>query len=126
MNAITSTPLRTLIAAVILSALAVSVPTVSSAEEGASLPHVTVKFADLDASSSQGAAALYRRIRSTANSICWRMSDSNEAFKSNKDACLQKVIADAVIKVNEPALSAVFASEYGVAAPMVLAAAGVR
>ena len=54
------------------------------------------------------------------------MYDSNEAYKLNKDACLKKVIADAVIKVNEPALSAVFASKYGVSAPVVLAAAGAR
>jgi len=37
-----------------------------------------------------------------------------------------KVIADAVTRVNEPALSAVFASKYGVSAPVVLAAAGTR
>jgi hypothetical protein len=39
---------------------------------------------------------------------------------------LQKVIGDAVIKVNRPALSAVFASKFGVSPPMVLAAAKAR
>jgi hypothetical protein len=47
-------------------------------------------------------------------------------FGLNKDACLQKVIADAVTKVNEPALSAFFASKYGVSAPVALAATDER
>jgi UrcA family protein len=34
---------------------------------------VVVKFADLDVSTSQGAAALYRRIKRAAGSVCWRM-----------------------------------------------------
>ena len=70
--------------------------------------------------------ALYRRIHSAADNVCWRMYNSDAAYKWNKDACLQKVIADAVTKVNQPALSAVFASKYGVSAPVVLAAARTR
>ena len=126
MNTITSTPLRTLVAGAILSALALSVATVSSAEERTTPPQVVVKFGDLEVATSQGAGALYRRIHSAAVDVCWRMYESNEAYKLNKDACLKKVIADAVIKVNEPALSAVFASKYGVSAPVVLAVAEAR
>lgn len=126
MNAITSSPLRTLIAGAVLSALALGFATASRAEEGAAAPKVIVKFADLDVSTSQGAMALYRRIHGAAANVCWRMYESNEVYKLNKDACLQKVIADAVAKVNEPAVSAVFASKYGVSAPVVLAAAGTR
>jgi UrcA family protein len=126
MNTITSTSLRTLVAGAILSALALSFATTSSAEERTTPPQVIVKFGDLDVSTSQGAGTLYRRIHIAAENVCWRMYDSNEAYTLNKDACLKKVIADAVIKVNEPALSAVFASKYGVSAPVVLAAAGAR
>jgi hypothetical protein len=54
------------------------------------------------------------------------MHDSNEEYMLTKDVCLQKVIADAVINVNKPALLAVFTSKYGVSAPVVLAAAGTR
>ena len=126
MNTISSTPLRTLIAGAILSALAFSLPTVSSAEEGTTPPQVIVKFADLDVSTAQGAQALYGRIHSAADDVCWRMYQSSAAYRLYKDACLQKVIADAVTKVNEPALSAVFASKYSVSAPVVVAAAGTR
>jgi len=126
MNAITSTPLRTLLAGAILSTLAFSFATVSRADDGTAPPQVIVKFADLDVSTSKGAAALYGRIHSAAVDVCSRMYLIEQAYKWHKDACLQKVIADAVIKVNSPALSAVFASKYGVSPPMVLAAAGTR
>jgi UrcA family protein len=126
MKTITSTSLRTLLAGAMLSALAFSFATVSSAGEGTTPPQVVVKFADLDLSTSQGAAALYGRIRGAAEDVCSRMYISTEAYRRHKDVCLQKLIADAVNKVNEPALSAVFASKYGISAPVVLAAAETR
>jgi UrcA family protein len=128
MNTITSTTRRTLVAGAILSALALSFATVACAHEGTTSPQVIVKFADLDVSSSQGAQALYRRIHGAAEKVCWRMylRESDETYKLNKYDCLQKVIADAVIKVNQPALYAVFTSKYGVSPPVVLAAAGAR
>jgi UrcA family protein len=126
MNTITSRSLRTLTAGAILSALAMCFASVSSAEEDATPPQVIVKFADLDVSTAAGAMALYRRINGAAEDVCSRMYVSTEAYRHYKNACLQKVIADAVNKVNEPALSAVFASQYGISAPVVLAAAGTR
>ena len=65
-QSITSTPLRTLVAGVILSALALGFAPVSSAEEGATPPQVIVKYGDLDVSTSKGAAALYGRIHGAA------------------------------------------------------------
>ena len=123
MNTITSTSFRTLVAGAILSALAFSFATVSRAGDGASPPQVVVKFADLDTSTSQGAAALYRRINGAAIDVCSRMYVLELAYKLHKDACLQTVIGDAVTKANRPALSAVFASKFGVSPPIVLAAA---
>jgi UrcA family protein len=126
MNTITSTSFRAVVAGTILSALAISFATVSGADERTTVPQVRVSYADLDVSSAQGAAVLYRRIQGAAGNVCWRMYSSTEAYKLSKDACLQKVISDAVSKVNAPALSAVFASKYGVSAPVVVAAAGAR
>jgi UrcA family protein len=126
MNTITSTPLRTLVAGAILSALAFSFATVSSADERTTPPQVIVKFGDLDLSTSQGAVALYARIHSAAVNVCSRVYDSDLAYKLNKDACLQEVIADAVTHVNQPGLSAVFASKYRTPQPAVVAAAEAR
>jgi UrcA family protein len=122
MNTIPSTSLRTLVAGAILSALVFSIATVSSAEEHTTPPQVVVKFADLDLSTAQGAVALYGRIRGAADDVCSRMYISTEAYRRHKDVCLQKLIADAVNKVNQPSLSAVYASKYSVSAPMVVAA----
>jgi UrcA family protein len=126
MNTIISTPLRTLVAGAILGALAFSFATVSSADERTTLPHVTVKFGDLDVSTSQGAAALYGRIRSAAGNVCSRMYAGDLLYSLEKDACLHKAIGDAVIKINRPALSAVFASKYRAPQRVVLAAAEAR
>ena len=126
MNTTTSTPLRTLVAGAILSALALSFATVSNADDGTTPPQVIVKFGDLDVSTSKGAVALYGRIHSAALDVCSRMYVSEVAYLFHKNECLQKVIADAVIKVNRPALSAVFASKFGVSPPVVLAAAEAR
>jgi len=123
MNTISSTPLRTLVAGAILSALAFSFATVSHADDGTAPPQVIVKFADLDVSTSQGAATLYSRIRGAAANVCSQMYVDKQSYNWHGNACLQKVIGDAVIKVNRPALSAVFASKFGVSAPVVLAAA---
>jgi UrcA family protein len=125
MNTITSTPLRTLVAGALLGALALSFASVSSAEEDTTPPQAVVKYTDLDVSTSQGAAILYGRIHSAATSVCWRMYNNEAAFRRHKDVCLQQVIADAVTKVDQPALSAVFASKYGTART-ILAAAGTR
>jgi UrcA family protein len=126
MNTTTSTALRTLVAGAALSALAFSFATVSRADDDTAPPQVIVKYADLDVSTAPGAAALYRRIDGAAEQVCSRMYTSTDAYRRHKNACLQQVIADAVTKVNEPALSAVFASKYGIAQPAVLAAAGTR
>jgi UrcA family protein len=126
MNPITSTPLHTLAAGAILSALAFTFATVSRADDGTAPPQVIVKFADLNVSTPQGAETLYRRIHGAAVDVCSRMYVIEQAYKWHKNACLQKVIGDAVIKVNRPALSAVFASKFALSPPMVLAAARTR
>jgi UrcA family protein len=123
MNTITSPPLRTLVAGAILSALALSFATVSSADERARPPQVIVKFGDLDLSTSQGALALYGRIHNAAVNVCWRVHDSELGYMLNKGACERQAIADAVTHINQPGLSAVFASKYRTPQPTVLAAA---
>jgi UrcA family protein len=125
-QSITSAAVHTLVAGAILSALTLGFTSVSSAVEVIPPPQVIVKFADLDVSTSPGAVALYGRIHGAADDVCSRMYTSTEAYRRHKDACLRKVIADAVTRVNKPALSAVFASKYGVSAPVVLAAVGNR
>jgi UrcA family protein len=125
MKIIPSTPLRTLAAGAIISALALSFASVCSANEDATPPQVIVKFADLDLSTPQGALALYGRIQSAADNVCLRVL-SDAAYRLHKYACEQILIGDAVTRVNRPVLSAVFAYKHGMPQPAVLAAAATR
>jgi UrcA family protein len=107
------TGLRGLIATAIFGALALSFSAVSAAED----PHpvsITVKYADLNIASPSGALVLYERIRAAAHSACslfWFKTDADEA------RCLHDTIANAVAKVNQPALSAVFNAKYKTSVP---------
>jgi UrcA family protein len=81
---------------------AVSSPNPSSAS-------ITVKYADLNIHSPSGARALYERIRAAAKSACnyfWFKRDADEA------SCVEITVRDAVSKVNQPALSAVYNSKH--------------
>jgi UrcA family protein len=121
MNLITSAPCRTVLAGAILGALTASFATVSSAEEVASPPQVIVKFGDLNISTPQGAIALYERIRSAAGNVCGPTYGSDNVAEQLNKACVEKVIADAVVRVNRPSLSAVYEAKSGKLPTFVLA-----
>ena len=100
---------------VVSSGLA-SLPAAAAAYEP---PTVTVKFADLDVSHPQGATALYHRIRAAAESVCSPFEQiPGLQGKTQLDACIDKAVADAVFKVNVPALTAVYSSKTGKTAPL--------
>jgi UrcA family protein len=107
MNTLTSsTGLRGLIATAIFGALASSFSAVASAADASNKPiNVIVKFADLNISSPAGARALYGRIRAASENAC-----SYYWFKMNQNQvrCVHDAIANAVTKVNRPALFAVY------------------
>jgi UrcA family protein len=114
----TSSPsigLRGLIATAIFGALASSFSAVSAADPSSA--NITVKYADLNIASRSGALVLYERIRAAAQSACnyfWFKTDADEA------RCVQNTIANAVTKVNQPALSAVYNAKYKISAPSIL------
>ena len=112
------TGLRSLIAAGIF-ALASSFSAVSAADPSSA--SINVKYSDLNIASPSGALVLYERIRVAAQSACnyfWFKTDADEA------RCVHNTIANAVAKVNQPALSAVFDAKYKTAAPSPLVSQG--
>jgi UrcA family protein len=114
----TSTVLHGLIASAVVGALGSSFSAVSAA--GPSSVSVTVKFADLDTESPSGALVLYERIRAAAQGACsyyWFKTGADEAH------CVQNAIANAVTKVNKPALSAVYNAKYKISVPSSLVSA---
>jgi len=110
-----STGLRGLIATAIFGALASSFSTVSAADSSSA--SITVKYADLNVASPSGALVLYERIRAAAQAACsyfWFKTDADEA------RCLRNTIANAVSKVNQPALSAIYDAKFKTSAPSAL------
>jgi UrcA family protein len=99
----TSTGLRGLVAAAVFGFLGIGLCGVAIADP--SDASRTVKFADLDISNPSDAHVLYRRIRAAAQVVC-----SYEFFATDTDKarCVRGVTADAVTRINQPALSAVY------------------
>ena len=100
-----SNAFRGLIATTVLGALAASL-NVSAADPGSA--SVSVNYSDLNIASPSGALKFYARIEAAAHTACsyfWFKTDADEA------RCLQSTIANAVTKVNQPALTAVYAAK---------------
>jgi UrcA family protein len=112
-----STHSRALIAAAALTALISSFSAVCNAADATEVRTTIVKYADLDVSTSQGAATLYNRIRVASEGVCSPPGQGDLAAKFRSQQCVKQAIAGAVAKVNQPALSAVFAAKFGVQQP---------
>ena len=74
---------------------------VSAAADADNVPQVVVSYADLNVSSPQGAAALYRRINAAASSVCEQSHSSDYRVDSPilLRKCEHRALRDAVNKV---------------------------
>ena len=110
----TSTSLRGLFATGIFVLLGLGLCVVAAADPSADSR--TVKFAYLAISNPSGAHVLYRRIRAAAEVVC---SYYFFATDTDKARCVRDATADAVTKINEPTLSAVYNANNKISAPIV-------
>jgi UrcA family protein len=117
----TSTQLRGLIATAILGALASGFAGVSAAADSGARS-TTVKYGDLNLSDPQGAATLYRRIVQAARAVCDSPDISPWAMAAVHD-CVNKAVTDAVTKVGQPQLIAVYNAKNRQPLPFTLATA---
>ena len=84
---------------------------IARAEASSEPRAATVRFADLDTTSAQGAAVLYRRIKSAAKIVCQDLEPGRQlALISLYTNCVNKAIGNAVAKLDFPAVT-----EYAVA-----------
>lgn len=111
-----STGIRGLIAAAIFGVLGLGLCAVATADPGAAAR--TVKFADLNTSNRSSAHVLYMRIRAAAQVVC---SYYFFATDTDKAECVRDATTAAVIKVNRPALCAVYNAHNKTLAPGCLA-----
>ena len=90
-----------------LLAAAASVTAATSAPDD--VPSVTVRYADLDLTTEEGAQALYRRIRFAAQAVCPPADSLDLARLALTRSCQEQAIARAVQAVSSPRLAAVYA-----------------
>jgi UrcA family protein len=100
--------LRRFIAIAILGALASS--PLCGAAERIDAPNVKVNYADLNLSTSEGAAVLYQRIRWAAKHACRPSfeTSTDSVSESNEEACIHHAIASAVTQIDRPQLFAIY------------------
>lgn len=75
----------------------------------------TVKYADLNLATSQGAEALYRRIRWAAERVCSPADVKDLGALTSRKDCIEKAMAEAVTDVGSPTLTAVYEANQGAA-----------
>ena len=123
----TATYLPRLIKTSIVGALALTWGAASIAGES-DVPQVVVKFGDLDLSNAQGAARLYSRIAAAGEELCkpFDVDSGNLGSRARFGACVQKTIADAVTKFNQPELFAIYNAKNHQPRPILVAAAKAR
>lgn len=64
-----------------------------------------VRYADLDLSKTEGAAALYSRISHAARIVCQSLDSRQIDIAVKYRACMQQAVAKAVADVNSPLVS---------------------
>ncbi len=104
--------LHRLSAIVLAGVIASSFAAVPAAEaENFDAPQVKVTFGDLDVTQPQGAAVLYRRIKTAAETVCSPYWATGFAARADAYDCVRTAIAEAVTTVDQPALSQVFSAK---------------
>ena len=116
-----STTLHSMAATVLFSALALSFATMCPAGDSAGAFQSTVKYADLNVSIPSGAAALYARISVAASGVCRNLDGRDLGSKTRFDRCVHKAIADAIAKVDQPALYSIYNAKNSTQKPIMLA-----
>jgi UrcA family protein len=104
---------RTVIATALYGAVASSFAVLPAVADSSDPPQTTVRYGDLNVASAEGAAVLYTRIRHAAENVCLQFDRDRLDVYGRGKACMKKAISDAVIKVNAPALSALYSAKTG-------------
>ena len=85
----------------------------TAAQAGEPLPHKVVSFKDLNLSSTEGAGAAYRRIKSAADEVCGKR-DRFELSQSHAiQTCIDQAVSRTVAQVNSPMLTSLYTVKTG-------------
>jgi UrcA family protein len=103
MNTTIRTKIYTAISCVMGTAALCTALSTSVAAEDA--PSKTVRFNDLDITTSDGAKVLYSRIRDAARDVCGLSTGADPILKMAIKGCIEKAVDKAVKDVNAPMLT---------------------
>ena len=70
--------------------------------------HIEVHYADLNLSTTEGAAVLYRRLQSAAESVCSEGGTRDLQSTFRVKTCVSTAISAAVTKIDRPVLTAYY------------------
>ena len=101
MNIKTNKPIRIAAAVTLFAAL-------TAGAQAADVPQIHVKYADLNVGTTAGATVLYQRIRGAADRVCGVGDNRDLARLGLAKDCAGHAVAEAVAKVNVPALTEVY------------------
>jgi UrcA family protein len=95
--------------AALVTAVALADGAFAQEQQGVNVRTVTVRFGDLDLSTTAGAQTLYQRIRGAARAVCGEEGDYDLGLDSRHywNSCFQSAVNGAVEKVHSPLLRAV-------------------
>jgi UrcA family protein len=90
---------------VLFGSAAVAAPWTSAHASDEPVASKTVKYADLNLQTVEGAKTLYNRIRAAAHQVC-SPTDRDAILREGMPSCINKAIDEAVKTVNAPNLTA--------------------
>jgi len=103
---------RTLIAAPVVALAAAALLSIAATASASEITgrDVTVRYADLDAGTVDGATLLLKRIEAASGRVCAALDHGDLASRSRREACERKLTDAAVTRVNSPVLADVYRS----------------
>jgi UrcA family protein len=107
--------LHSSLAGIALSAAAAVLASPAAPAATPAIGTLTVHYGDVDLSTTEGAATLYRRLQGAARFVCGE-SDSSLAQQRSWNDCYRRAVADAVGTVDNPRLTALYHEHSGAAA----------
>ena len=93
-------------ATALFAVLAFAATAQAAAAEPADTVAVKVKMGDLNLASPEGAQQMMNRIHAAARSVCQDLDSDPISRVTRYDACMGRIIGDAVAKLNSPLVSA--------------------
>jgi UrcA family protein len=73
--------------------------------------HVVVHFADLNLNTTEGTAALYRRVRGAAQNVCSERGTRDLGSLARVKACESAAVSAAITQIDKPVLAAYYRAQ---------------